>query len=70
MRKTRVDNVYILNSDEISVKKFHINDLVKAEKEAKELQRYNNRKYTVKIINEYVNENGYGFQAKPSEVNK
>ena len=70
MRKTRIDNVYILNSDGISVKKFHINDLQEAEKEAKELQRYHNRKYEVKIVNEYVDNNGYGFQAKPSEVNQ
>ncbi|MGD9276292.1 MAG: hypothetical protein PVJ67_03915 [Candidatus Pacearchaeota archaeon] len=64
MSKTKVDNVYILTSDGITVEKFHIRDLEKAKQKAEYLTKIHDDgyKYTIKIINEYVDDRGFGYK--------
>lgn len=61
-------NIYILNDAGISVERLHITEMKKAKERAKELTEYHNRSFSVIVKNEYVNKDGFGFQAKPSEV--
>lgn len=72
MGNKKIDRVYIIRqSDELDVGKIYaITEIKEAEKEAKEMERRNNgdEKYKVKIINEYVTPEGYGFNCHPSEV--
>jgi hypothetical protein len=66
MREVKIDRVYLLNCDGIAHAIYHINDLEDAKQRAKYLNEKNGNGYNyyVKIINEYVNNEGWGYQRK------
>ena len=73
VRKDRVYLISVCGGEEWKDEIFALDDIKKAEKRAKELNEYRNnqldgRKYYIKIINEYVDNFGNGYQCKPSEI--
>jgi len=62
MRETKIDNVYIFNSAGLDIIRYPITQLKEAAQHAKKLSDRNNSNYTVKIVNEYIDENGFSYQ--------
>ena len=68
IKLVRKDRVYLNNEADINVAIYSLDEFEKAKKEAELMTNRHGQKFNVKIVNEYVDNFGNGYQCKPSEI--